>query len=215
MKTNYFLIALLFFFGACHLAYSQQLPQITDVKIIPPNPTENDTVKIEVSSTHPYGAGVLNHSFGFATLHVYYCWDSTAVITNLIDTFSVGAALVAGTYNLSVILMVDTPCSPSLKTDTFDISFTVTQVNAIMDNQYRDSYTVSAYPNPTSGIFLVSGLRSTDYSLEIYNVLGERVYQSTVNSKQETVNLSGALKGIYFIKVISEETIHTQKIIIQ
>lgn len=203
MKTKHLKIyqtfLLLFFFGIFNIAYAQS---ITDVKIIPPNPTENDTVKIQVFSTHPNAASVLNYSFGVTTLHINYCYDSIPVITNRIDTFSVGAKLVADTYNLSIILIVDTPCSPSLKTDTFDITFTVTLVNAIIENQFQDNYTTTVYPNPFSNSITieVSDSYFTKGDLIIYDLIGQTIYHQTLNSKLETLNLQ-LPNNMYFYQI--------------
>jgi len=79
-------------------------------------------------------------------------------------------------------------------------------------------------PNPTSGIFNVqmSGLDNVQMnSIEIYNTLGQAVYQSSsLNSLPSggagwALDLSSHPKGIYFIKVISEGTVYTEKVVVQ
>jgi len=73
--------------------------------------------------------------------------------------------------------------------------------------------TVNSYPNPSAGQFVVYGLPSTVYSLNIYNVVGECVFQTTSNRKEETINLD-VPNGIYFIHIRSKEGIATRKLII-
>ncbi|MBI3500342.1 MAG: T9SS type A sorting domain-containing protein [Bacteroidetes bacterium] len=89
-------------------------------------------------------------------------------------------------------------------------------VAGIEENNFSNDMNI--YPNPSTGIFSVSGLRSAVSSLDIYNVMGEKIYSSTVNSKLETVNLSAAPKvqasGIYFLRIGTSEGIISKKIII-
>ncbi|MBI4929984.1 MAG: T9SS type A sorting domain-containing protein [Bacteroidetes bacterium] len=71
-------------------------------------------------------------------------------------------------------------------------------------NEISSSQNISVYPNPTSGEFTVYGLQS-EVQLQIFNSLGQMVFETTVNRKQETVNLSGA-NGIYLLNIINKET---------
>ncbi|MBI4931321.1 MAG: choice-of-anchor B family protein [Bacteroidetes bacterium] len=65
---------------------------------------------------------------------------------------------------------------------------------------------VNVYPNPNNGKFTVYGLQFP-VQIHIYNSLGEIVREQTVNSKQETVNLSEARSGIYFYQLFSNDKI--------
>lgn len=68
------------------------------------------------------------------------------------------------------------------------------------------------YPNPSSGKFIVFGLQSP-VEIQVFNSIGQIVYNKTVNQKQETVNLSEA-NGIYFCRINNGAFTKTQKIII-
>ncbi|MEK6616660.1 MAG: T9SS type A sorting domain-containing protein [Bacteroidota bacterium] len=74
-------------------------------------------------------------------------------------------------------------------------------------------------PNPSNGKFNIEitnfSEMNSEIRIEIYNTLGEKVFQSIINTQQSAIDLSTQSKGIYFIKVISGENIFTQKIIIQ
>lgn len=73
---------------------------------------------------------------------------------------------------------------------------------------------VAIYPNPSNGQFTVYGLENA-VQLQIFNSMGQMVVETTVNEKQQTVNLSGA-NGLYFYKVIGNgETIQSGKLISQ
>ena len=70
------------------------------------------------------------------------------------------------------------------------------------------------YPNPSNGIFNVtSGEEIT--SLEIYSVIGELVFSSELQTTNYELDLRSKSKGVYFVKIITENDSYTQKIIIQ
>jgi hypothetical protein len=77
--------------------------------------------------------------------------------------------------------------------------------------EYNSSLNFSLYPNPTTGQFTVSGLQSAGSQIEIFNLMGEKVYQTTANTKQETISLD-APKGMYFIKVTDGDSSFTKKL---
>lgn len=87
-----------------------------------------------------------------------------------------------------------------------------------LNDQYQaSSIQFQVYPNPSDGNF---ELRFTNYDLRfsnaeirIYNVLGEKVYQQTLNRKQETLNTKLS-KGVYFLQLTTDEGVWNEKIIV-
>lgn len=82
---------------------------------------------------------------------------------------------------------------------------------------YESDNTISIFPNPTNGMIHIQGLGTKVQSLEIYNILAEKVY-ATSNVRQQTlkeIDLSQYQKGIYFVKIYDGVKIHTEKIVIQ
>ena len=66
--------------------------------------------------------------------------------------------------------------------------------------------TIEIYPNPTSGEFYIqcSGIRQ--WSVEVYNVLGEKVYsQLNITNSTFNINLSPQPNGIYLVKLIGQD----------
>jgi len=78
-------------------------------------------------------------------------------------------------------------------------------------NEIRNQ-SFNIYPNPTTGVFTI---QSEIGELEIYNTLGELIFSSQVTNNSITINLSEAAKGIYFLKIISDDKTYSQKLIIQ
>lgn len=83
---------------------------------------------------------------------------------------------------------------------------------------YSNSSAVSIYSNPSNGIFTLDvGRQMTDTKqIIIYNVYGESVYSTSVNSHQSSViDISSQPNGVYFLRGKSEEEMFSKKIIVQ
>jgi uncharacterized repeat protein (TIGR03803 family) len=75
---------------------------------------------------------------------------------------------------------------------------------------------LSLFPNPTSGRFTVklTGGQS-DVPVEVYDVLGNKVYQSVLNNTQNTINLNNQPAGIYFVYLNTADGIVTGKVVVE
>jgi len=80
---------------------------------------------------------------------------------------------------------------------------------------------VILYPNPSNGVFTLQASSAeliAQNNIEVYNMLGERVYAKTLHSVQgdNTVNISSQPNGIYLYRVVNEngELIGEGKLII-
>jgi uncharacterized delta-60 repeat protein len=73
---------------------------------------------------------------------------------------------------------------------------------------------ISIFPNPSNGIFTIQcAVNISD--LEIINAYGEKCIATTVNSQQETVNLSSQPNGIYFLQLKTDQGVLNKKIVLQ
>ena len=84
-------------------------------------------------------------------------------------------------------------------------------------NEKQDSQVISVFPNPSNGKFTITTNSSSINGIEIFNILGEKVY-TIKDSKHETPNLidiSNFQKGIYFIKIYAGGVKYTEKIVSQ
>ncbi|MEO8210021.1 MAG: T9SS type A sorting domain-containing protein [bacterium] len=97
-------------------------------------------------------------------------------------------------YHYRCIVQSPTNCSDTSNSATMNVSIDPTLGIERVSERF-----ISVYPNPSNGIFNFNYLNSNDRikEIEILNLLGEQVYQST----KSTINLSGYTNGIYFYKL--------------
>jgi len=139
---------------------------------------------------------------------------------------------VAGTYNICLSIIDATGCTNTfcqsyylLKTTNTMIYVNVISAPTGIDESF-DNTSISVFPNPTTGEFTVYGLRSA-VQIKVYNMVGEKIYQSLVNSHLSlgnppmtnapmTIDISlpsGLGQGIYFLQVKTNNGTAVKKII--
>ncbi len=71
------------------------------------------------------------------------------------------------------------------------------------------------YPNPTTGQFVIKSHDLKNAQVYIYTLTGKEIYHNTIDSDNYTVNLGHVQKGVYFVKVASENKSYVSKLIIK
>ena len=74
---------------------------------------------------------------------------------------------------------------------------------------------IKIYPNPVQNYLNIEGLpqtRSRFYNIDIYNILGERVYSNTIASTQIQFEMLGFRTGTYVMNIYNDEFSVTQKL---
>ena len=77
---------------------------------------------------------------------------------------------------------------------------------------------ISIYPNPSSGKFqfVINGLPFIEnHTVEIYDMLGEKIYAATINSDKTEIDLNNPANGIYFVNISNGINTYSGKIIIE
>ncbi len=128
-----------------------------------------------------YGTTTYGGSAGYGVLFSYDI--TTNIYTKLLDFTGPN-----GTYPIGVVL-VDTAIH--------------TGVNTID----APGGSVKVYPNPGRGVFTlqISNYEAARNVMEIYDVLGEKVYTGSVNSTTTEINISNQPAGVYFYRVFTQE----------
>lgn len=71
------------------------------------------------------------------------------------------------------------------------------------------------YPNPNKGSFSIKVAQvEIGTTIEIIDINGKTVYQSVEFSESNITNVEGLKEGIYFVKLIQEQQITTQKVVV-
>jgi len=90
--------------------------------------------------------------------------------------------------------------------------------NPVSVGEISTDKTISVFPNPNHGNFII---RLTDYKSQItkvnlYNMMGELIYQKSIINSNTEIQISEIPKGVYQLKVIMENaSTRNKKIIIQ
>jgi trimeric autotransporter adhesin len=87
-------------------------------------------------------------------------------------------------------------------------------VNAV-SNTISD-HSISLFPNPTSGIFTIStDLALHQSEITVINTLGQQVYTARIARQQNTIDISGAPPGMYFVQIQTGDLVLTGKILLR
>jgi len=81
---------------------------------------------------------------------------------------------------------------------------------SIIENQLSN---VSIYPNPSNGIFTIAGL-NTSVEMVVTNAQGQEISHSSVNDNAQ-LDLSTLPKGIYFVKLMTENSVRIEKVVLK
>lgn len=146
-------------------------------------------------------------------------------------TFTVPASATPGSTRMRITAKmsddaghaIPTPCdnppdSLSYHGEIEDYSVTITSTTGINGNSIYPNI-VTIFPSPSYGKFTIEidGEQVPMGEFEIYNVLGEKVYQSVILSSHNNlaVDISGQPNGIYLLKIYAGNKKFIEKIIVQ
>ncbi len=88
----------------------------------------------------------------------------------------------------------------------------IVDVNAIAENQIDG---LSVYPNPVADkVIYVSSANGAEKQIIIYNILGKVVYNTNVNNN-EAINIGQLKAGMYMMKIIENNKVALQKILVK
>ncbi len=78
----------------------------------------------------------------------------------------------------------------------------------------QPSEALGFYPNPVSnGKIYITSKTSLDKEISIFDVLGKKVLQTTISSRE--LNIASIPPGVYIIKITEGETTATRKLIVR
>ena len=76
----------------------------------------------------------------------------------------------------------------------------------------KEDNLITLYPNPTKNELKISSENIIN-SIEIFNSLGQRVYQEKINSNTKTIDISSFVNGVYILGAITDNGVIRKKVI--
>jgi hypothetical protein len=99
----------------------------------------------------------------------------------------------------------------------FFFTFSVSAQEAKQQSKLQETTVIEGlnlYPNPVSnGKVYITSKNDSDKEIIIFDVLGKKVLQTTMSSKE--LNVSNLSPGVYIIKIDEDQTTATRKLIIK
>ncbi|TAL62892.1 MAG: T9SS type A sorting domain-containing protein [Bacteroidetes bacterium] len=190
------------------------------------------TIHLSVSPATPCGYNLFWNDYAGFSIPQYRVWrDSAHAGWEVIDSVSFGntswtdiTCYPAGdTVDYMVEVVHPTGCNPSIKNPQVMQAIPSTRSNkfTVGTTVTSSADPVSAlhliiYPNPSAGKFTVTTSGKDISTVEIYNMMGEKVYSisNVKSSNTKEINISSQPDGVYFISLRSRNEIATQKIVI-
>jgi hypothetical protein len=163
------------------------------------------------------------HNVGVATNYRLVAWGSSgdgsfshpdSVVTDY--TFGTHDKS-TGTVTLMMEALPISPCGGNGAQSSKHVI--LSWCTGISENQ-NDPFRVSVFPNPTDGNFLltITGLQSQPATITLSNSQGQNVSAEKTNGENDLtrkMDLTGYAKGIYFLKVQTNDHVSTQKVVVQ
>jgi endonuclease I/chitodextrinase len=142
------------------------------------------------------------------------------ILIDIIGTFNGGTANFAANVTLRRKSTVNSPNTTfnigtewdSYSSDTCSNLGSKLLESSVKTEIIDESNELKIYPNSSDGNFFINNSKN-QYSIEIYNSIGQKVYQIK-NTNSETLSVSQLGKGVYFMKIIDDSKSTTKKIII-
>ena len=73
---------------------------------------------------------------------------------------------------------------------------------------------LSAYPNPSNGVFNLKTDKAENAQIKIYNMYGEYIYEQNFKSSNQQIDLSSQPNGVYFLQLKTAAGNSIKKVII-
>lgn len=79
-------------------------------------------------------------------------------------------------------------------------------------DDFNKELSIQVYPNPTQDVLSIKS-DSTINSIQLYDAQGRLLFTKLAGEGTSTIDLSSRASGIYFLKIITEEGVKTEKVI--
>lgn len=142
--------------------------------------------------------GAINITIGGGSPFYSFVWSNFEITEDI-------SGLAGGDYTVTVTDDV-TGCTAT-ETITVNSQVGITEIS-------KDAFTV--HPNPSNGIFFVTvDEMESNMRLEILSATGQVVFNKSIVSESTSVDIKNVLPGTYFVRVISDNGMAVESIVIE
>ena len=182
---------------------------------------DNDFLSIEYRDVLADGDEVLFYNSNYRNSNYIYAITLPSVlgVTVYLEDNYLGTSTPLQNDNINYIsFQVDEDIEESMASDRFKITV---EENNLSADEYTLSSSMVLYPNPTNvgyvNIKFTDTIDFADASVQVYNLLGKKIYDEQIQINQKEISLSTQefSKGVYLVKVNTGERSYTQKVIVQ
>jgi len=87
------------------------------------------------------------------------------------------------------------------------------EITSLAVNKIANKFKI--YPNPTKNVLNIEFSNYENYTINITDITGKNIYCILGNNKLNSIDISGLSKGLYFVKIKTEDETFTEKIIVE
>jgi len=194
-------------------AYAQRFNQKDSLIIYVSSGCEENWIRIWANG--PDGNGIFETSPATPYEFIPLVNDDWCSLGWGADCFTLDLSQWAGDINVKIMFESYNNLGNNLYLDNIIVSNTTGNANIL-----PPLGTFTLYPNPGSGLFtLYSAGLTGQMEMEVYNAQGQSVIKNAFNNNdaayQQTIDLSGFPKGVYMVRLISDEKVQLKKIILE
>lgn len=169
------------------------LPADITVTINEPDAITGSAVVTDQSTTLP-SDGAIDLTVTGGTAPYTYAWSNGQTTEDV-------TAVEAGNYSVTVT---------DANNCNITLNYTVGSTVSLKENSVSQ---LELYPNPSNGVITINS-SANETELEILNVLGENVYSGKLIKGKNVIDLKSINSGSYLVKLSSNGTISTSRLII-
>jgi hypothetical protein len=83
-----------------------------------------------------------------------------------------------------------------------------------LSSTIQEENVIKVFPNPNNGKFVIQTQNSKNSDLKIYNLMGEKLFQTTINNSQTTIDLNGLSNGVYLLSIYDGKQLVNKRLVI-
>lgn len=131
--------------------------------------------------------------------------------TNFSEADYIGTVIPSGSVNMTVI-----GASFTSRGTTTNQVVAINLSGFVLSVAENNIEGFAVYPNPTNNkTFSITSASVETKNIEIFNILGKKVYETSVSGTNNRIEMDNISSGLYILKVVEADKIATQRLIVK